>query len=517
MSTLSLLHLDGQWLAFDGDRVRRLDARPRLDRAAIAITDFDGAISQVIALEGSPSHAGALIEKRLRADGLIDNESKILIHQSKTVGNGYQALFTAVPLDRWQQMFAWAEGHDDHCLLLPSVALLWRMLRPGRGVVLHSGRQFTFLASLRNRIVHASALAFSDDESDLTMTVAALAERAGRELAGEDGALDTLEVEWYGILTAAPARSAATPAAIDDDEAPTARTGDAPPALHEPVGDGMSFDGQFDPPAFEAATAPVAAPVLRTPTVARGRWLDEALLEIFSERSGTTTRLGPHMMVRDEKGALHRSGVARLASSASALAAVNPAASRLMYVAERVLPWASAASLVLALALGGLGGRWTLAAHDALGRAEAYDSQIAQVEAEIAGLQSQQAIPDDYMQLVAFVERAGALHAALDPNAALHDLRVAAGDDVRILRLRLDPAADGKAGRLRVDGMVKHATGGDAQGMQVARFVQRLRAAGYLPEAVDPQLGNARSQSPGGSFSYLLRRAEPAATAEKAS
>ena len=123
MSTLSLLHMDGQWLAFDGNRVNRLDTRPKLDRSAVAIVDFDGGVSQVISLEGSPAHAVALIEKRLRADGLIDNESKILIHQSKTVGNGYQALFTAVPLDRWQQMFAWAEDHDDHCLLVPSLAL----------------------------------------------------------------------------------------------------------------------------------------------------------------------------------------------------------------------------------------------------------------------------------------------------------------------------------------------------------------------------------------------------------
>src|SRR5690606_22843711 len=131
------------------------------------------------------------------------------IHQTKTVGNGYQSLFTAVPLDRWQQMFAWAESQADHCLLVPSVALLWQMLKPGRGIVLHSGRQFVFLASMRNRIVHASALAFSESESDLEMTVAALAERAGKELAGADDALEALSVEWYGTLTAAPEAAAA--------------------------------------------------------------------------------------------------------------------------------------------------------------------------------------------------------------------------------------------------------------------------------------------------------------------
>ena len=48
MSTLSLLHMDGQWLAFDGNRVNRLDTRPKLDRSAVAIVDFDGGVSQVI-------------------------------------------------------------------------------------------------------------------------------------------------------------------------------------------------------------------------------------------------------------------------------------------------------------------------------------------------------------------------------------------------------------------------------------------------------------------------------------
>lgn len=549
MSTLSLLHLDGRWLSFDDDRVRQLNARPKLERAAVTITDFGGAVSQVIALEGSPSHAVALIERRLRADGLIDNESKILIHQTKTVGNGYQALFTAVPLDRWQQMFAWAEGHDDHCLLVPSVALLWRMLRPGRGIVLHSGRQFTFVACLRNRIVHASALAFSEAENDLTMTVSALADRAGRELAGADEALETLTVEWYGSLTRAPQHAAngteaeaeAAPA-LRDDETPTQRTAalKPQPPLDQPADteadvnnaastDPFTFDGQFDPPETVDATddpspeaAPAPAPL--PPRIARGRWSDEALMEIFSANSGTTVRLGPHVLVRDAEGVLYRSGVARLAASASALTAVNPPASRLMYLAERVLPWASAASLLLALALGGLGGRWTLAANDAHGRAEALDAQIAQVEAEITALQTRQTMPETYPQLLRFVERAGSLQRSLDPNAALRDLRMAAGDDVRILRLRLDPGLDGnpdgKGGSLRVDGMVNHQPGSDSQGMQVARFVQRLRAVGYVPEAIDPQMGNARSQSPGGSFSYRLRRADATdvgPTPEKAS
>ncbi len=526
MSTLSLLHMDGQWLAFDGNRVNRLDARPKLTRSAVAIVDFDGAVSQVTSLEGSPAHAVALIEKRLRADGLIDNESKILIHQNKVVGNGYQALFTAVPLDRWQQMFAWAEDHDDHCLLVPALALLWRMLRPGRGLVLHSGRQFTFVANLRNRIVHVSGLAFSESESDLAMTVSALAERASRELASADDALETLDVEWYGCLTRAPA--AAAPVRPPVDEAPILRPVAATPRFAPGLpladhgapaatDDDMTFDGQFEPApvADDIDDEPVATP-RPVASIASGRWTDEALMEIFSANSGTHVRLGPHTLVRDADGVQYRSCITGLVAHVSAMTAVNPLSSRLMYMAERVLPWASAASLLLALALGGLGGRWSLAASSAHERAETLDAQITEIDTESARLQSKQAIPEAYPQLLEFVRRAAGLQQALDPNAALQDLRSAAGDDVRILRLRMETDDGGKGHRLRVDGMVNHDNGGKGEGMQVARFVQRLRDAGYLPEAIDPQQGNVRSQSVGGAFSYLLRRAAPT-TPEKAS
>ncbi|MGY0558943.1 hypothetical protein [Lysobacter sp. A421] len=555
MSALTLLHQDGRWLSFDGDQVTHLDARPKVDRATVVITDFDGAISQVTALEGSTSHATALIEKRLRADGLIDNESKILIHQTKTVGNGYQALFTAVPLDRWQQLFAWAEGQLDHCLLLPSVALLWHSLKPGRGIVLHSGRQFVFLASLRNRIVHASALAFSDSQDDLAMTVAALGERAGRDLAGDDEALETLTVEWVGVLTRAP-DAGTTPATLQSDNVPGVFAASMPRADHLPgsaatAGDDdhptlraadqangdveheqpLTFDGQLDPEYGHADTdnkagdddvapsaeqlrdaARIAAPASASGSIASGRWTDEALLEIFSANSGTTVRLGAHALVTNADGVMYRSGVARLTASASTLIAVNPAASRVMYLAERLLPWASAASLLLAIALGGLGGRWTLAAHDANTRAHGLDDQITEIDNQIKALGQHQALPDTYPQMLRFLERADALQQALDPHASLATVREAAGDDVRILRLRLDKAtmADG-SDSLRVDGMVKQHDS-DPQGMQVARFVERLRAAGFAATAVDPQVSGGRAQSPGGSFSYQLQYPQASAT-----
>ncbi|MDG2526205.1 hypothetical protein P6166_12650 [Stenotrophomonas sp. HITSZ_GD] len=523
MSFQTLLHQDGKWLAFDGEQVRRLDARPKIERASVALSDFDGAVSQVISLEGSPAHAVALIEKRLRADGLIDNESKILIHQTRTVGNGYQALFTAVPLDRWQQMFAWAEAQADHCLLVPTVALLWRMLKPGRGVVLHGGRQVVFVASLRDRILQASALAFSEAREDLELTVASLGERIGRELAdGDADALQTLDVEWISVLTPRPADTRPIAPRLSDvrpghddwprgAQAATTALGDAWPLRDDPAPDegGMTFDGQFDPVEGAEPEPPAQEPdTLRLPVHATSPWLDEALLEIFAAHSGASVRLGPHQEVRDEAGAKYRSGVAHLAHHVTAMIAVNPPASRLMYIAERLLPWASAASLVLAVALAGMGGSWTLLAHEANGRADTLRASAEAIDQQIAALQPRQALPEQYAPLVQFIERAGKLQGALDPYAALASVREAAGHDVRILRLRLEEGAEPV---LRVDGVVNNAVEAHAQGRQVARFVERLRMAGYVPVALDPQSGNARAQTPGGAFSYQLKRVPPQA------
>ena len=126
MSLLHVIQQQGHWLLFDGATVTRSDSRPRLAGAAVVVSDFENAVSNVISLEGSPAHAVALIERRLRSDGMIDGESKILIHRTRSIGAGYQTLFTAVPLDLWQQTYAWAEAQPDHCLLIPFTSLLFK-------------------------------------------------------------------------------------------------------------------------------------------------------------------------------------------------------------------------------------------------------------------------------------------------------------------------------------------------------------------------------------------------------
>ncbi|MDH5821609.1 hypothetical protein QFW77_01190 [Luteimonas sp. RD2P54] len=456
MNRLLVVQQQHRWLVFDGTSVRRFDARPRLDRPAIVISDFGGAGSNVISLEGSPAHAVALIEKRLRSDGLIDGESKILIHKSRSMGGGYQTLFTAIELDAWQQNYSWAESQADHCLLIPVTSLLWHATGTGQGLVLHSGNQISALAVLKHSIVYRSALAYSDEPADLLMTAGALAEQFAADLEdGEDDA-ERLTMRWCSVLAGRE-------------------------------------DGADDPTA--------------------------ALREVFSARSGMQVAAVPSRRVVDESGRGYDSAIDWLAAAATPLIAVNRPTSRIAYVAERVLPLASAASLLIALSLAALSGRWALNASEANGRAERLSQEVQQIDMRIAAMQQRQTVPEGFDGTLTLVERAAALQGDLDPEASLRLVRSAAAGDVRILRLRLDtqtepPApgaiATGPIRTLRVDGMVEAGRG--RPGMQIADFVERLRQQGFDPVPADPQ-SNLGTQGSGSFFSYLLRPRAAAAVA----
>ncbi len=457
MSLLHVIQQQGQWLVFDGQSVSRSDSRPRLQRAALVVSDFENAVSNVIALEGSPAHAVALIERRLRSDGLIDGECKILLHKTRTIGAGYQTLFTAVPLEGWQQTYAWAEAQPDHCLLVPFTSLLWKSLRPGQGLVLQSGRQISVLAQLKHDMVYRTALAYSEDPADLAMTAGTLAEQFAEALGEGEDNLEPLALHWCPVLVPRP-----------DEGQP---------------------------------------------------WADDSLREIFSARSGLQVTSVPLQQVRDEAGNEYRSGIGWIGSQASAAIAVNPAASRLAWIAEWALPLASAASLVFALILGTLGTRWALAASEARSRSAQLGQDIAAIEQRIAELSAKETPPEDFANVQAFVERAASLQDGADPSVNLALVRDAAAGQVRILRLRLEeplqpppgmPVTPQNAGDyvLRVDGATDAGRG--TPGMQVPTFIERLRQAGFDPQPVDPQ-GGVNAMAAGSFFSYLLKRPQAAA------
>src|SRR5690606_35861346 len=131
----------------------------------------------------------------------------------------------------------------------------------------------------------------------------------------------------------------------------------------------------------------------------------------------------------------YRSAASWLERASSPTIAVNPTGSRLAYIAEWVLPLASAASVVFAIALGSIGARWALSANEANDQSQQIDAQVSAIDTRIGTMAKDQHIPDAFAATYAFLEKIHALQLGTDPIAGLAKVRDAAYGQVRILRL----------------------------------------------------------------------------------
>lgn len=179
--TAVVLHVEDGWFAFEGGRLTPLPAYPELSAATLVISDFHGASSDVMALDEKPAFAEAVIERRLRREGQVDGECKVLIHQQVAIGEGFQALYTAVPIEQWQRLLNWSRQQSESCLIVPLASLLWRKLANGQGVVLHSRRRLIFSARVQNRLLYATTVVFSDRQQDRLDAVNTLALRVAEQ------------------------------------------------------------------------------------------------------------------------------------------------------------------------------------------------------------------------------------------------------------------------------------------------------------------------------------------------
>lgn len=188
-----VLHVEGGWYAFDKGTLISLPAYPVLNQATLVVTDFPGANAGVLALDDKPAFAEAVIERQLRREGQVDGECKVLIHQQVNIGEGFQALYTAVPIDLWQRMLNWSRQQADHCLIVPLASLLWRKLPSGKGLVLRTGQRLIFCAREQNRLLYATTVVFSDKLSDMRDAVNMLATRVNEQQRAQG---DSLSIGW---------------------------------------------------------------------------------------------------------------------------------------------------------------------------------------------------------------------------------------------------------------------------------------------------------------------------------
>lgn len=196
MSMLTVFHLGGRWLALDGTHLVELPEHPELDLPTLVISDFDHALTGVTSLEAKASMAAPLIERRLRSEGMVEGETRLEISHLVRVGQGFQALFSAIPMADWQNMISWAGQRSDHCLVVPLLSVAKRLLKPGQAVVVRHGKQVTFLTIDSHSVRHAETLAYSDDSRGVRDAVNGLADRVRALLI--QGPRPT-RVTWYAL------------------------------------------------------------------------------------------------------------------------------------------------------------------------------------------------------------------------------------------------------------------------------------------------------------------------------
>lgn len=122
-------------------------------------------------------------------------------------------------------------------------------------------------------------------------------------------------------------------------------------------------------------------------------------------------------------------------------------------------------------------------------------SQADQMEARVTAANAIEA-PTGFASVAAFALQLGD-GATYDPVAMLQLVREAAGQDIRIQRLKLESFSDKKR-VFRVDGMTEK-SGISA----ISRFIAVTQSAGWQAEAIDPA-----EQQPG-AFSYRLVATSP--------
>ena len=194
-----ILQLNESWYRVEGDQLVSIGAYPSLDMPTTLITDFGGALTDVIAMEGRPSYASMMIEKRTREQGLIDSEGRVLVHRLLRSGGGFRALFTVVPISRWQKTMDWAERQPVECLVVSLQALLCRLAGASKqgALVLRHERHFIFMQVGRREFRYEHGFVYGDLDSDWLQGATSLGQRV-REILGEENSnVRPNGVDWY--------------------------------------------------------------------------------------------------------------------------------------------------------------------------------------------------------------------------------------------------------------------------------------------------------------------------------
>lgn len=153
------------WLHCHGHHVEEVQAWPRLTHSALVVLDLDDVVTDVWRFEGKPEYAAALIEKRVRTQGLVDAAAHIVIHRLVKVPRGFQVFFSAIALEFWQRCTQWAKEQADHCLVMMAPGLLCHGVGVGSARMMLSQRRLMCFAETDAGMVFGSTQALGSGSS----------------------------------------------------------------------------------------------------------------------------------------------------------------------------------------------------------------------------------------------------------------------------------------------------------------------------------------------------------------
>jgi hypothetical protein len=196
MNAALLFHLDEKWERCENGVLRPLPEYPALEEPALVLTDFGKSVSGVFVASDNARYLDTVIARRLRDDGLIDGEARVLIHAVTRGAGSHQIFYTAVPVENWQRLQSWAQSRREHCLLIAYAGLMPRLLSgDNTAVVFHCNREISLLARRQGVLSYCSVMALSTREADFLEAVGALLRRIPASVAGAGGA--KLKLQWH--------------------------------------------------------------------------------------------------------------------------------------------------------------------------------------------------------------------------------------------------------------------------------------------------------------------------------
>jgi len=201
--SLPIINLDNQWYIMQGNSLQKIEKPETLKGSNIVVTDFQDAIFGMETVTGPVEHARALVEKRLRDIGLLDGPSKIIIHETRKVGDTATVIFTAIPADTYTEYFEMVNKQQDHCLLVPLLSVLCKQAdldkAESQAIVFHHGRDYDLLVVKDKKIKKILRLtAFSTTDEDVNQTLDTLSEEIKSHGINDENKID--HIKWYSFL-----------------------------------------------------------------------------------------------------------------------------------------------------------------------------------------------------------------------------------------------------------------------------------------------------------------------------